>query len=149
VAIDPEAFSFRFDPDNYPANLLYEGHIGFEKHYYPRVGMMNGEEAECAQAIDRNPLVRFWVRNLERQEHRSFWLPTSSDKFYPDFVVQLTNGRLLVIEYKGEHLRGEDAKEKELLGQVWAEKSGNLFLMAWKKDTQGRDVYQQINRVLG
>jgi type III restriction enzyme len=148
VAIDPEAFSFRFDPDNYPANLLYDGRIGFEQHYYPRIGIMNGEEAECAQAIDQNLWVRFWVRNLERQPLLSFWLPTSSDKFYPDFVAQLANGKLLVIEYKGEHLRGEDAKEKELLGQVWAEKSGNLFLMAWKKDTQGRDLYQQINNAL-
>jgi type III restriction enzyme len=148
VTVSPADFSFSFDPNNYPANLLYGGPIQFEKHYYPRIGIMNGEETECAQAIDRNPLVHFWVRNLERQPHHAFWLPTSKDKFYPDFVAQLTDGRLLVIEYKGEHLKGDDSKEKELLGQVWAEQSGHLFLMAWKKDDQGRDVYQQINNVI-
>ena len=110
---------------------------------------MNGEEAECAQALDRNLLVKFWVRNLERQIKHSFWLQTSSDKFYPDFVAQLTDGRLLVIEYKGEQFKGtDDVQEKELLGKVWAEKSGNLFLMGWKKH-EGMDIYQQINKVLG
>lgn len=148
VTVEPSRFSFTF-PADYPANLLYEGPIGFNKHFYPRIGIMNGEEAECAQAIDRNPLIKFWVRNLERQLQHAFWLPTSTDKFYPDFVAQLNDGRFLVVEYKGEHLANEDTKEKELIGQVWAEESGNLFLIAWKKDKDERDVYQQINKVLG
>lgn len=147
ATVEPESFSFSFDPNNYPANTLYEGRIGFSKHYYPRIGIMNGEEAECGQAIDRSPLVKFWVRNLERQPRHAFWLQTSSDKFYPDFVAQLNDGRLLVIEYKGGHLQNDDTQEKDLLGNVWAEKSGNLFLMAWKKQN-GLDVYQQINAIL-
>ena len=147
ATVDTSAFQFTF-PADYPANLLYEGAIGFDKHFYPRIAIMNGEESECAQAIDRNPLIKFWVRNLERQPIHAFWLPTSTDKFYPDFVAKLNDGRLLVIEYKGKHLDNEDSKEKELIGKVWAEKSGNLFLMAWKKDDTGYDVYQQINQVL-
>ena len=148
AAVDPEAFQFVF-PDDYPANLLYEGRLGFDKHFYPRVGTMNGEEAECAQAIDTNPLVEFWVRNLERQERHSFWLPTSTDKFYPDFVAQLSGNRSLVVEYKGGQFKGtEDVKEKESIGRLWAEKSGCLFLMAWRKDAGGLDVCQQINRTL-
>ena len=148
VSIDSKNFSFKFDPDNYPANLLYEGPVCFDKHYYPRIGVMNNEEAECAQAIDQNPLVKYWVRNLERQDRYSFWLPTSTDKFYPDFVAQLNDNRLLIVEYKGAHLANEDTKEKELIGKVWAEKSGNLFLMAWKKNEAGRNVCQQINRTI-
>jgi type III restriction enzyme len=108
VTVEPETFSFPFDPDNYPANMLYEGHIGFAKHYYPRIAIMNNEEAECAQAIDRNPLVKLWVRNLERQPMYSFWLQTSTDRFYPDFVVKLKDERLLVIEFKGEQFRGTE-----------------------------------------
>ncbi len=147
ATVEPAAFSFTF-PVDYPANLLYEGTIGFDKHFYPRIGNMNGEESECAQAIDRNPLVKFWVRNLERQERHAFWLPISTGKFYPDFIARLNDGRLLVIEYKGEHLANEDTKKKELIGKVWAEKSANLFLMGWKKDKDGRDISQQINMIL-
>ena len=145
ATVDLTSFSFSFDHENYPANMLYDGPLQFDKHYYPRVAMMNKEEAECAQAIDRNPLIEFWVRNLEKQSEYAFWLPTSSDKFYPDFVIKLKDNRLLVIEYKGAHLDNEDTKEKELVGKVWAEKSNNLFLMAWKQDKDGKDVYQQIN----
>jgi type III restriction enzyme len=148
AAVDGKKFSFKFDPDQYPANLLYDGVIGFKKHYYPRIGHMNTEEAECAQALDRNPLVKFWVKNIERQPDYSFWLPTSSDKFYPDFVAQLNDGRLLVVEYKGGHLKNDDTQEKENVGQLWAEKSKNLFLMAFQEDDSGGDLYHQINKKL-
>ncbi len=145
ATISPKNFSFSFDPNNYPSSINYEGKFGFSKHYYSRIGMMNDEEAECAFAIDQNPNVKFWVRNLERQPKHAFWLPTSTDKFYPDFVVKLNDGRLLVIEYKGSQFAGsDDVQEKELIGKVWAEKSGNLFLMAWKKDDLSRNVGQQI-----
>ena len=147
VTVEPESFSFEFDPANYPANQLYDGGFSFAKHYYPRIGSMNKEESEFAQAMDRNPLINFWVRNLERQPLHAFWLQTASDKFYPDFVAKLTDGRLLVVEYKGAHLDNDETQEKELLGKVWAEKSGNLFLMAWKQKG-GMDIYHQLNKAL-
>ena len=148
ATVDPNAFQFVF-PNDYPANMLYEGSIDFDKHFYPRIGMMNGEETECAQAIDSNPSIKFWVRNLERQERHSFWLPTSTDKFYPDFVVQLNDNRSLIVEYKGGQFKGtDDVREKESIGKLWAEKSGCLFLLAWQKDVDGLDVRQQINRTL-
>jgi len=60
---------------------------------------------------------------------------------------QLTDGRILVVEYKGEHLLGSaDTLEKQNLGALWEEKSNGqgLFLMATKKNDKGRDVSQQI-----
>lgn len=69
---------------------------------------------------------------MERKGEYSFWLPTSSDRFYPDFVAMLNDGRILVVEYKGEHLwSNEDSKEKRVVGELWAERSGGkcLFVM--------------------
>ena len=146
--ISPQNFSFSFDPNNYPTNSLYEGNLGFNKHYYSRIAAMNKEEAECAFILDQNPNIKYWVRNLERNPNYAFWLPTSTDKFYPDFVALLNNNKILVIEYKGEHLDNPDTKEKELIGQVWAEKSSNIFLMAWKKDRKGRGLEAQIKDCL-
>ena len=40
--------------------------------------------------------------------------------------------------------RSDDERKKELIGKFWADKSGNLFLMAWKKDDQQRDISQQM-----
>lgn len=47
------------------------------------------EEFRCAMAIDSQAKVKHWVRNIERQEAFSFWLPTSTDYFYADFVAEL------------------------------------------------------------
>ncbi|GAH07102.1 unnamed protein product, partial [marine sediment metagenome] len=107
-----------------------------------------GEEFECAQAIERSAHVKYWLRNLERPSNgSSFWLPTSTDRFYPDFVAQLNDARILVIEYKGAHLaETPDTKEKANIGALWEERSKGmaLFLMAVKEDDMGRDVYKQI-----
>ena len=129
--------SFEFGP-HYPVNLKYEGSHRFNKHYYPFVGQMNKEEADCAQAIDSNPQVKCWIRNIERSAH-SFSLPTSTDRFYPDFVGLLNDGRLFAIEYKGEHLiSADDAQEKENIGKLWAESSNKkcLFAMVTKANYQ-------------
>ena len=62
----------------------------------------------------------------------AFWLQTSSDRFYPDFVAQLTEGRWLVVEFKGEHLwSNDDSKEKRAVGELWADRSNGrcIFVM--------------------
>jgi hypothetical protein len=77
----------------------------------------------------------------------SFWLQTSTDRFYPDFVAETLDGRLLVVEYKGEdYATNDDSKEKKLLGELWASKSNGraLFLMAVRIDERGRNVHEQI-----
>ena len=96
LVVSPEiAFSYNLDPYSYPCKTRYKGRYQFQKHYYPVVGELKseGEEFECAQFIDTLPEVKYWVRNLERQPEHSFWLQTSTDKFYPDFVGLLNDGR--------------------------------------------------------
>lgn len=107
-----------------------------------------GEEYECALALDSIKQVKYWVRNLSTQPRASFWLPTSSDRFYPDFVAMLDDERLLVVEYKGAgYVTNDDSKEKRLLGELWQEKSNGkgLFLMAEKQDGLGRGVFDQLS----
>ena len=41
------------------------------------------------------------------------WLPTSTDRFYPDFVAMLQDGRIFVVEYKGaDRMDTGDTREK-------------------------------------
>jgi type III restriction enzyme len=115
---------------------VYQGPIRFNKHYYELPADRDKEEAQCAAFIDSLPEVEFWVRNLERDQY-AFWLQTSTDKFYPDFVAKLKDGRFLVVEYKGGHLEStEDTTEKETIGQLWEARSKGLcaFRLATKKD---------------
>jgi type III restriction enzyme len=91
-----------------------------------------GEEFQCAQLLDNHPKVKRWVRNLEGRAQHAFWLQTSTDRFYPDFVCELFDGRYLVAEYKGfDRWSDDDSKEKRAIGQVWEEKSDDhcLFVM--------------------
>lgn len=143
-----DGFAYPTDPFQYPAHWYYKGRYVWNKSYYPLVGELEseGDEFECAQAIDRNMSVRCWVRNISRLEN-SFRLPTSTDYFYPDFVALLNDGRTLVIEYKGKpYETNDDSKEKINIGELWEKKSKGkgLFLFAVKRDIKGRDVYKQI-----
>jgi len=142
-------YSFTYDPRNYLANWFYEGGYHWNSHYYLRPGELksDGEEFDCAVALDAQPEVLYWVRNLSGQKLASFSLQTSTDLFYPDFVAVLKDGRTLVVEYKGEHFSDSaDTLEKRSLGERYQDNSHGkaLFLMAVRADEQGRGVYDQI-----
>ena len=151
-------YGFTFHPDRYPGRPpYYQGRYRFQKHYYGG-GVIHdlrektdsgklSEEFQCAQAIDECPQIKHWVRNVEREPRFSFWLPTSTDNFYPDFVAELADGRVLAIEYKGEdRVTNDDTREKVQVGHQWEATSDGrcLFLLARIKDDQGRDIRQQI-----
>lgn len=149
-------YTFEFRPNQYLARPpYYSGRFKFRKHYYPQIHDLRekradgslAEEFRCAQAIEANPKVKQWVRNVEREPRFSFWLPTATDYFYPDFVCELADQRLLVVEYKGEPYKtNDDSREKEQVGHQWEKTSGGrcLFLMVVEQDDQGRDVARQI-----
>ncbi len=78
------------------------------------------------------------------------WLPTSFGRFCPDFVRELTDGRVFVAGYKGEHLRDVAREiEKGWVGRLWAERSGDLAVPAMVfKLERGMHVRQQLDAVL-
>jgi len=145
--------ALNFEKLPYPTTDTYKGAYQFKKHFYGSIGDLasEGEEFECAQIIDTLSQVKFWVRNLSNRPQTSFWLPTSTDRFYPDFVVMLTDGRILVVEYKGaDRLTNDDTKEKTNVGELWANKSDrqSLFLLASMRDQAGRTLKEQILKTI-
>jgi len=69
-----------------------------------------------------------------------------SRPFYPDFVAELTDGRILVVESKGEHFwSNDDSREKLALGELWAQRSGGRCVFVMPK---GRD-FAAITRAVG
>jgi len=130
--------AINFKTMSYEPSWLYEGGFQFKKHYFgPKPGELHErtasgkltEEFQCAQYLDGLPEVQFWMRNLSRKA-TSFRLQTSKDWFYPDFLCQLADGRVLAVEYKGKHLYdAADAEEKRAVGAVWASRSGGRCLL--------------------
>jgi type III restriction enzyme len=149
-----DEFTYEFSPEYYPAKApFYHGKYKFQKHYYGgnRIEDLKatGEEFECAQIIDSMPETKYWIRNLVNRDTGSFWLPLAHGKFYPDFIIKLLDGRILVVEYKGSHLAdGADTAAKNAVGELWAHSGGEDYLFITcvdkKTDSSGRTVFEQI-----
>ena len=130
---------FFFDSSSdrdYAYDNLYVGPMQWQKHLYPKPGDLkhSGEEFDCAVYLDNHPLIRTWLRNTAKPN--SFWLQRPAQRFYPDFIAMLGDGRFMAIEYKGKHLTNEETEEKALLGELWANQSDGscLFAMVINKD---------------
>lgn len=126
----------------YPFNWAYEGALQLPKHLFTYIGELSdtGEEFACAVKIAHHPEVMVWVRNLPRRAG-AFWLQTSTDKFYPDFIGLLKDGRVFAVEFKGAHLAtAEDAREKRKLGDLWAAASEGKAVFVMPTDTSFNDI---------
>jgi type III restriction enzyme len=112
----------------------------------------DGEEVNCARQLDSLPdsVLKYWVRNVA-QHPDAFWLPLAEARFYPDFVAELADGRLTVVEYKGAHLVSTDeTKEKIAVGLKWQEamKRKGIFLLI-EKEVDGRSPRDQMLDYIG
>ncbi|WP_165741459.1 DEAD/DEAH box helicase family protein [Pseudoalteromonas sp. Z1A6] len=121
----------------YGYDSVYTGFIHLKKHFFPVIGNLKstGEEFECAEYIAHQMKgVEWWLRNVEKKP-TSFWLQTASDKFYPDFLVKLTSGIILAIEYKGQDRSidsgNRDSIEKKRIGDLWAKRSNGTCAFVW------------------
>ncbi len=152
LACISDQFIYEFHPEKYPSRPpYYTGRYKFQKHFFPQNQIEDlkaqSEEYEYAKAIDGISDIKHWIRNLVRRDDASFWLPMAHGKFYPDFIAELQDGRMLVIEYKGEaYVSNDDSVDKRAIGNTWADLSNGkcLFIMTVEQDDKGRDVRQQI-----
>lgn len=124
-------FAALIEEQDYAPSELFEGH-GFRKHAFTLVGAMNGEELECATRLDQHSKVRRWIRNLDRETQGGFCLPLSPGRFFPDFVVELENRTLIMVEYKMGKMAHDPAElHKKAVGDLWAARSHSHACFAW------------------
>lgn len=146
---------FRFHEGMFAGVPCYRGtKWRFNNHYlgWDRVpafdGKDDGEEFKAAQQLDSISDVAFWVRNVAKHPD-AFWLPLAGGRTYPDFIAKLKDGRLLVVEYKGEHLVADSAA-KRAIGELWqnASNGSGIYVFA-EKEREGMTVKQQILAAIG
>ena len=59
-------------------------------------------------------------------------------------MAELTDGSLLVVEYKGDgYATNDDSREKRLVGERWAQTTHQRFAMV-EKTLNGMDMAAQI-----
>lgn len=150
---------FRFHDGMFAGVPCYRGtKYRLAKHYlgWDRVPRFDGkgddgaegDEFKAALQLDSIGEVEFWVRNVAKHSD-AFWLPLAGGRTYPDFVAKLKDGRLLVVEYKGDHLVADSA-EKRAVGQLWQDASqGKGIYVFAEKERDGMNVKQQIQEAIG
>jgi type III restriction enzyme len=84
---------------------------------------VNNFESRVINEIANLDSVAFWHRNLERKGFRI----NGFINHYPDFIVVTKNGRILIVETKGDDRDNSDSLQKIDLGEIWANKAGDKF----------------------
>lgn len=121
--------SFKFSKKISPKNTLR----GITKNLYIEEGEINDFEKQVINEVANLDSVVYWHRNLERGKGL---LINGFVNHYPDFIVKMKNGKIILIETKGEHLDGSDSQQKLRLGEKWASKAGDnyRYFMVFKSD---------------
>lgn len=95
--------------------------IGLSKGLYTEEGDMDDFEYQVISAIANCDNVLFWHRNQERG--KGFFI-NGFINHYPDFIMRMKSGMIILVETKGSYLDGSDSKGKIELGTYWANKAG-------------------------
>jgi type III restriction enzyme len=98
--------------------------IGLSKHLYIEEGDMNDFEQRVINEIANVDNVLFWHRNPERG--KGFCI-NGFINHYPDFIVRMKNGMIIIVETKGDDRDNSDSIRKLALGKTWAGKAGNNY----------------------
>ena len=98
--------------------------MGLTKGLYTEEGDMNDFEHRVISAIANLDNVLFWHRNLERGHGLCI---NGFVNHYPDFIVVMKSGRVLVVETKGDDRDNSDSRRKLDLGKTWANQAGEKY----------------------
>ena len=93
------------------------------KSLYAAEEEMNGFERDMAWKLSGLANVKWWHRNIAR---RGFVI-NGAVNMYPDFIVMLHSGKILMVETKGDHLENDDSRAKAKLGRQWADHAGSRY----------------------
>ncbi|HQR06701.1 MAG TPA: DEAD/DEAH box helicase family protein [Gemmatales bacterium] len=125
------------EQDYAPYKRYTSGPYSYQKHAFDLIGHLGPEESACAKKIDDHPNVKRWLRNLVFESAGGFSLPLSPGRFFPDFLVELQDGRIAIVEYKGSHLASNPKElHKKEVGELWAARSEDkgIFIRIVDKD---------------
>jgi type III restriction enzyme len=104
-------------------------------------------EASEAFELDRSPKVAAWLKN----DHLGFEITYSFRgiirKFRPDYLVRLANGKMLVLEVKGQDNQEQQTK-REFLGEWVRAVNGHASFGPWSADVsrQPTDIHEILQR---
>ena len=76
-----------------------------------------------------------------------FWLPKSPGKFFPDFIVELLDGTLVLVEYKmGKMSQDREEIHKRATGELWARRSGGKCRFGWVVNKDWEELERALRK---
>lgn len=93
------------------------------KSLYTAEEDMNEYEFKVVWALSELDNVKWWHRNISRLGFQI----NGPVHAYPDIIVMLHNGKVLMVETKGDHLDNDESKEKAKVGDQWARLAGKQY----------------------
>ena len=88
--------------------------------YAAEVSDMNTLERRMIDELITFENVKWWHRNISRKEFKV----NGFINHYPDFMIMMNSGKILMIETKGDDRDNSDSKEKLELGRKWQARAG-------------------------
>jgi type III restriction enzyme len=104
-------------------------------------------EQYTAQVLEQSPVVAAYAKNDHLGFQVQYLWNGSRRKFFPDFVVRLTNGRSLALEIKGEDSEQNRAKRAAL--DLWTRgvnAKGGFGCWCWDVAFQPAEVHDILER---
>ena len=93
------------------------------KSLYTAEEDMNDYELEVVWRLTELGNLKWWHRNISRLG----FAINGALHAYPDLIVMLHSGKVLMVETKGDHLDNDESKAKAKLGDQWARLAGKQF----------------------
>ena len=95
----------------------------FGKSLYEAEDSMNTLEQDLVKELTSIPNVLWWHRNIARHG----FAINGYLNHYPDIMLMTQNGKIILVETKGDHLKNDDSLEKIELGTAWRNAAGNHY----------------------
>ncbi len=129
---------------HFPEPILFtKAQIGIAKGLYTEEQEVNGFEEKVINEVANLETVHYWHRNIDRV---GFGIK-GYIHHYPDFIVRMKSGKIVLIETKGDHLTNDDSKYKLELGKQWASLCGvnyQYFMVFESKPIDGAITYKEL-----
>jgi type III restriction enzyme len=94
------------------------------KSLYSTEASVGDFEGRVINAVANLESVLWWHRNLSRG--KGFRI-NGFINHYPDFILKMKSGRIIVLETKGDDRDNSDSEMKLKLGRLWESRSGGNF----------------------
>lgn len=119
------------------------------KSLYSAEEEMNEYEYRVVWALSELDNVKWWHRNISRLGFQI----NGPIHAYPDIIVMLQSGLILMVETKGEHLDNAESKIKAKIGNQWAQLAGKQYryymvFEATQPDYPGAFSFEQFMEIV-